>query len=34
MINGELNEMLPCTPAGVLAILDHYNIDVKGLKKT
>lgn len=25
-------DMLPCTPAGVMTILDHYNIDVSGKK--
>jgi len=29
-----MNEMLPCTPAGVLAMLDDQQIDLKGKKVT
>lgn len=24
------NDILPCTPRGIMTILDHYNIDIKG----
>lgn len=34
MLYGERMEMLPCTPAGVLAILDEHNINVSGMQAT
>lgn len=34
LVYGELCDMLPCTPAAVLQILDHYNIDLVGKRVT
>lgn len=33
-MNGELQEMLPCTPAGVLELLDYYKINVRSMNAT
>ncbi|OIP81219.1 bifunctional methylenetetrahydrofolate dehydrogenase/methenyltetrahydrofolate cyclohydrolase [Candidatus Peregrinibacteria bacterium CG22_combo_CG10-13_8_21_14_all_44_10] len=33
-LSEEFMDLSPCTPKGVLKILDHYNIDVKGMDAT
>lgn len=33
-LSEEFMDLAPCTPKGVLKILDHYNIDVKGMDAT